>query len=155
VLGVVVGCGRPPEVRDIPAERDGGQVRLRTFTDRQEVEITSPKGIGAADVPLARPPLPIHFSFRLRALEQLRLTYSDVEIIAVVKPSGEMHQSVRQAGAATRPISVDDPFWMPVHIEREHGGAGAQIARIDLDGPAALHETAPESCRIDWVDFFR
>jgi hypothetical protein len=155
-LAATSGCGRSTEVRVIPAERDGGQVTVRNSEGREIIEITSTKGIGAATVPLARAAKPPRFTFQLRALEQLRLSYDDVQITVVVKASGEVHQQLVKGGAPERVLAAGDPYWMPVAIERETAGdRTAPIARIHLDGPGTFPEAAPESCRIDWVDFFR
>ena len=153
---LVADCGRPAEVRNIAADRDGGSLRVRTLDDRQDVEVASVKGIGAATLPLARPPRRLRLTFHLRGLEQLRFSYDDVEIVVAVRSSGEVNQTVRRAGAAVRPLRAGDPFWMPVRVERQAGsGPAAPIVSIDVEGPAALREAAPDSCRIDWVDFFR
>jgi hypothetical protein len=155
-ISVITACKRPPEVREIPAERDGGQVTVRTTADREVIEITSPKGIGAATVALAQPARPLRFTFHLRGLEQLHLSYDDVQIAVAVKANGETHERLVRGSATERGLAAGDPYWMRVEIEREAGGdATAPIARIHLDGPAALQDAAPESCRIDWVDFFR
>jgi hypothetical protein len=153
---LVAGCSGAVTEREIAAEPDGGLVRVRTHRDWQHVEITSPKGIGGAEIPLAQPPRPLRLAFHLHGLEQLRFSYGDVEIVVAVGADGSVRERAQQPDGVSRTLAEGDALWMPVRIERA-GGAGGQapIARIEIEGPAALRDAATPSFRIEWVDFFR
>lgn len=158
VLLVLAGlaCGSAERQR-VLAERDGGFADVTIRGREQRVDVRSPKGIGAADIPLtAQRPRALELVFHLQALEQLRLKYDAVAIDVAVQSDGEVHQWGSTAGAGSAPITPGDSLWMPVRIvRRDATDRTSPITTIHVSASPRLGTTSAASLRIEWVDFLR
>lgn len=165
---LAVGCAAqtppPPSLTLITTEGTQTKVVMQLSDDTAVFDITSPSGIGGANVQLSsgewRPNLVLRF--HLNGLEELELTYGDTATSAALSTSVTLNISstdsqVYQSANGT-PIDSSSPYWMKTTIRNEDGRAGQiplQNGTIEVTLPPDFHTQNPASFHISWIDFYR
>jgi hypothetical protein len=113
-------------------------------------DITSPSGIGGAEVELLSGAWPgeIRLRYHLPGLEEMRFAYDEVQVTASVSSTGtgEVRQAVSLAGQPAQPITAVSPYWMP--YQRQSNAFEFQL-------PADFYQAAPAAFSLNWIDFYR
>jgi hypothetical protein len=129
---------------------------LTTFVEggTQIFEVTSPGGIGSAEVSWTNGGLPPDSLVRLylQGLESFTLVYQDRTLqLSVSGPDAEVVERIATVG--DQPVETPEPgshFWMDV---RRTGSADAYIFEITL--PSDLYTQETDQFQISWIDFYR
>lgn len=125
------------------------------------VEITSPRGIGHAQVtlPAEIAGQPIVLRFHLQGLEQARLDNGGQQLeIAVASHAPYAVTQTLVTAAGRQELTVGDPWWAPVELVPAAGTAPAiplHGGYIDVRLPPALSEPLPTVLDLQWIDFYR
>lgn len=113
-------------------------------------DITSPSGIGSAEIELLSGEWPgeIRLRYHLRGLEEMRFAYDDVQVTVSVSRTGtgEIRQQVSVAGQPAQPITADSPYWLPYQRESD---------TFEFLLPADFYQVAPAAFSLNWIDFYR
>ena len=163
---LLVACAAAPMGQAEPvvraaAEGAGNSVEAQVAGRALTVDVWSARGIGAASVELAGGSAPdaVLLRLHLRALEELRLTYGQAEIVASLAsgPGHAVSQRRVLPNSEEQPLSPGDPGWMEI-----------QVVSAEPDPPFPLREghiavTLPADVlagdegvfSVRWVDMFR
>ena len=163
---MLIACQAPAAQAVVSAtpRRPDAQIAVTQTPTQTLLMVTSPGGIGAADVemgPGARPPRLV-VRLRLAGLEQFRLIYGDTIITAAMASSGQpvSRQQVSRVSAPQVEETLTDAsrFWLPLRLVTAMG-AGAQIplknGAFELELPPDFWAGDYRSFRFEWIDFFR
>lgn len=160
---MVTSCSpiQPPASLQVVAERPDSSITVSGADGAAILEIHSPSGIGAATVSMGEglAPRQIVLRFFLNGLEELRLSYADVELIVSVpsQQTGEVLQ-LRSVNGQQLTIERTDPAWMEVRTPGKHGYNSATApngAPIEVVLPADFQRRNPRQFTMAWIDFFR
>ncbi len=152
----LAGCirvgGSAAATFDVSTQKAEDVVTVEIGADGQTAvfDITSPSGIGGAEVELLSGiwPEEIRLRFHLRGLEEMRFAYDEVQVTASVSSTGagEVRQAVSLAGQPVQPITAVSPYWLP--YQRQSG-----VFEFLL--PADFYQAAPAAFSLNWIDFYR
>jgi hypothetical protein len=160
MLFIIIGCSAPaqrqPSLTVITTEGEQTKVMMQPQGDTAVFDITSPTGIGGANVQLSSGEwLPhIVLRFHLNGLEEMTLMYGDTAV--TVNVSSTDSQIYQSANGET--IDVHSPYWTAVSLKNEDGSAGQiplENGTIEVTLPSDFHTQNPAGFHINWVDFFR
>lgn len=149
----------------INVEGAGNEVFVETEEDSVIFEIFSERGIGIASIVVIVGDFPpsVALKLQLKALEELRFTYGETEVLVSVSSGrgNAVRESVilgSEGAEQATPIAAESPYWMDVVILQEDGSPGT----IPLTGGAILVAVpedfvleAYDSFHIRWIDFYR
>lgn len=163
VLVMLVGlaaCASAMQLTGAVFGQPGNELRISSGGPAATVEIFSPAGVGRATLQAVSIALPqrILLRFHLRGLEELRLAYGQLEVVAALNSSSAgVRQSLRRDGVE-QPLAEGDPQWLPIRLVPE-GPAAAAIPLtagvIEVELPKAFFQSGEKSFQLQWVDFFR
>ncbi len=145
-----------PSLTVITTEGVQTKVVMQLEGDTAVFDITSPTGIGGANVQLSsgewRPTVILRF--HLNGLEEMTLTYGETATaVNISSTDSQIRQSVNDA-----PIDSSSPHWMKTVIRNEDGSAGQiplENGTIEVNLPSDFHTQNPNSFHISWIDFYR
>jgi hypothetical protein len=167
ILLFLAGCHaqeqRQPSFTVIMTEGEQTKVVMQPAGDTAVFDITSPTGLGGANVQLQsgewQPTIILRF--HLNGLEEMTLTYgeptAEAAATTITLNISSIDSQVFQA-ANDEPIGEDSPYWMEVALFNEDGTAGQlplQNGTIELTLPPDFHAQDPASFHINWIDFYR
>jgi hypothetical protein len=165
---ITVSCGEGPPNETtyaINVEGAGNDVFVETKEDSAIFEVISERGIGAASVVVIVGDFPPSVALRLqlKALEELRFTYGETEVLVSVSSSqgNAVRESVifgSEGVDQETQITAESPYWMDVVILQEDSSPGT----IPLDDgvimvavPEDFISGVYDSFQIRWIDFYR
>lgn len=163
LLAVLAGCSSAMTLTGTVSGARDNELLIKSGGPLAVVEVVSPRGIGQAAIEAVSYGLPqrILLRFKLRGLEELRLSFGLVEITASLRDaSGRVSESMRQSDqkGAVVPLAAGDPFWMPIRLVPE-GGAPAEIplqaGYIEVEVPKGFFQSGERSFSFKWIDFLR
>lgn len=149
-------AAQPPSLTVITTEGAGTKVAVQLSGDTAVFDITSPSGIGGANVQLSSGEWrrTMRLRFHLSGLEEMVLTYGDTAVtLNISSTDSQVRQSVNDA-----PIDNRSPYWMDVSLKNEDGRAGQiplQNGTIEVTLPRDFHSQNPNSFHVSWIDFYR
>lgn len=164
----VIGCTPqtppPPSLMVITTEGDQTKVVMQLAEDTAVFDITSPNGIGGANIQLSsgewQPTVILRF--HLSGLEEMALTYGQTATSAASSASVTLNISSTDSqvyqSANSEPITSDSPYWLTVSLQNEDGSAGQiplENGVIEVTLPRDFHTQNPASFHISWIDFYR
>ena len=131
--------------------------------------ITSPTGMGSAQVALASGAVPdkLILRFYLQGLEKLDFAYDTTTVTASVpssrrSPSGGgqdmVLESVRSEDGAQDEIGPDSPYWMDIRFVpagEQTGSDGSQAGYFEVEAPDDFLTRHSRAFSIRWLDFYR
>lgn len=160
IMFLMVSC-RPqtpplPSLTVITTEGVQTKVVMQLEGDTAVFDITSPTGIGGANVQLSsgdwRPTVILRF--HLNGLEEMTLTYGETSTaVNISSTDSQVSQS-----ANNTPIDSGSPYWLNVSLQNEDGSAGQvplENGTIEVTLPPDFHTQNPDSFHIRWIDFYR
>lgn len=145
-----------PSLTVITTEGVQTKVVMRLAGDTAVFDITSPSGIGGANVQLSSGEWrrTMRLRFHLSGLEEMTLTYGETTTaVNISSTDSQIRQSVNDA-----PIDSSSPHWMNVSLKNEDGSAGQiplENGTIEVTLPPDFHTQDPDSFHINWIDFYR
>lgn len=166
LAGLLIACRAPaaPAVVSATSRRPDTQVTVTQTLTQTLLVVTSPGGIGAADVEVEPGVWPPRLVIRLHlaGLEQFRLIYGDTIITAAAASVGQpviMQQMSRVSAPQVEETLTDaSRFWLPVRLATATG-AGAQIpfknGFFELELPPDFWAGDYRSFHFEWIDFYR
>lgn len=152
-----------PSLTVITTEGVQTKVVMQLEGDTAVFDITSPTGIGGANVQLSsgewRPTVVLRF--HLNGLEEMTFTYGEPTpeaaattiTVNISSTSSQVNQSANGV-----PINQDSPFWMDVALLNEDGVTGQiplQNGMIEVTLPPDFHTQDPSGFHLSWIDFYR
>jgi hypothetical protein len=136
-------------------------VTIARIEDVTVVDVTSPRGIGAAQVRFSpvQANAPIQVRFHLQGLEQATFDNGAAQLTVSVssQPPYPVAQTLTSAGM-TVPLSEDDALWAAVTLAPNDAAlptiplaSGAIVIAL----PPAFIEAQHSDLSLHWIDFFR
>jgi len=160
MIFIMSGCTaqtqRQPSLTLITTEGEQTKVVMKSEGDTAVFDITSPTGIGGANVQLSSGEWLSNMvlSFHLNGLEQMTLTYGETAVtVNISSTDSQIFQSVNN-----EPIDTKSPYWMAVSLKNTDGTTGQvplENGTIEVTLPADFHSQNPASFHISWIDFYR
>ena len=154
------GSGRTQFAVEVADAED--QVLYKVEGPTAIFDISSPSGIGSAQVTLVSGPSPsqLLLRFHLQGLEELVFAYDTTAVTASVLSSGEgmVLESVRTAGGAQEEIDADSPYWMNIRFVpagEQASAAPSQAGYFEVEAPDDFLAGRYRAFSIRWVDFYR
>jgi len=165
-LSLVSGCTSPrrsdPPVFSLHPESEGGNELSATVQDETAlIYVQSLSGIGSAWVELVGGAFPEKMVLRLklRGLEQFRLAYGDMVILASVSSAngGSVQQSIRTAEGDEQPHASGSPYWMDIQIVADQGASHIPLDQgyFEITLPEDFIREGPRTFYFQWIDFYR
>ena len=110
--------------------------------------VTSPSGIGSADIGLKSGKWPGESALRLRlkGLESLTVSNGNVTLAASASSHGGGQRVFLIQGNEEKSLGRGDPYWMEVQ---------ARGTEFELKLPAALFRGNAKRLTVSWIDFYR
>jgi hypothetical protein len=157
------GAPAPPQFQ-ASVDAAGQRVVVEGQPSRAVVGVTSPSGIGSADVTRTSGTWPpeVVIQLKLKGLEELRVSCGDTTVVASVSSHSTGNVEVRErlliGSANAEPLSPESPHWMRVTIVPAATAAGSEVPHsggyFEVAVPSALLQQR-RSFTIAWVDFYR
>jgi hypothetical protein len=133
LFGVIAFSCRSPR-RDgsmfkVTSAKSDAQIEVDSRGDEAIIRLTSPSGIGSAEVEITSEALPkrIVLQFHLRGLEELRFAYDATVVTGSLAstPPHQLRQSVREGGNSMQEqiVTANSPHWMRVRIVVKNGSS--------------------------------
>ncbi len=170
LLLTLVACSRttlPPEHPSLTATSLKGdpQIAFNVTEELLLVDITSPTGIGSAEIakPSGQWPAKIVLRFHLSSLEDLKFHYGDTALEVHVSSHGAnlVSEAVTKNGT-TRPLApgqlLDAQYWMGVQIVGADGAPATvpvKNGHIDVTVPPDFFRSKETKFTVEWIDFYR
>jgi hypothetical protein len=129
-------------------EQNKPQITIETNRTSPVLVVVSREGIGSATIEApATAPATITVRLRLRGLEFLQVSYSNVVLQVSVSSHGDNAvREYRRVEQREEPIPPGSRQWMKVRRR-------AEVIEVDL--PAEFCESKTRRCQISWIDFYR
>ncbi len=125
------------------------RITFSTSNDTLLIDITSPGGIGAAqiDKTAGQWPSKIVMRFHLKGLEKLNFIYGGRTVSARVAstPDHTVSEMMTATGEVAT-LSDSSPYWMKVTQGNGY---------FDVEAPPDFLKSGATTFKIDWVDFYR
>ncbi len=156
--GVWIMFEKKPEVT---LKKSEDSVRVEEQDDQTVYTITSPSGIGEAELVRGTGwPKKITVRLRLRGLESLTISNGEVTLTASIASTGDHGQIQHvQRGDETVAVASDSPLWMGITAHTEDGGKTAGLPTdegyFEVLLPTVLTEGNAASIILRWIDFYR
>lgn len=154
----------PAQIQAVAAKAEQ-QVAVEVKPTKAVVKVSSPNGIGSAEVVLTAGAWPVEvvIQLQLKGLEELRFAYDGATVVASVASYGtnEVRENLsREVGdSATQSLSPGSPYWLSVTIVSTATTTGSQVPLADgyfeVTVPPAFLQGNHRAFRIAWVDFYR
>lgn len=155
----ISSCGAAPPAYNITPTNPDDTITYNWANGLATFDITSPRGIGGADIVRTSGNMPdrIFLRLRLKGLESLKLQFENTEVNAAISSSGAAtaHVRARVNGGAEMEITSESEYWMPIEIVSVSDKIPLVDRYIQVELPRALYESDARQFSIEWVDFFR
>ena len=165
---LMTGCGVTPgapethtPVFSVTAQGEGNELTVNTQGDTTVFDVYSRSGIGSGAVEFisGEPPKNIVIRLHLEGLEEFRLSYEEMMVIASVSSASdhEVFQSIITSTGSEQPIFSDSLFWMDVkEISDQAASPGtSESGYFEITLPEEVIQEGYRSFSIRWIDFFR
>jgi hypothetical protein len=129
--------------------RQGIAVDVKAEKDRTILDVTSPTGIGGAEIErrTADWPKVVIIRLRLKGLEHFELTAGKRKLeAAVAVRDGKTVVRAWRDGDENRPLDDKSPSWPRI---------AALDGWFDVEVPRAMLEGNPPTIAVSWIDFYR
>jgi hypothetical protein len=154
--------GKQPGKFKITTRKAADAVEVQGDADRTVFVITSPSGIGGAEIERLADnwPKAAVLRLRLKGLENFRISNGKVMLAAAVSVrEGKVSVRLWQDNKENAPLDEKSPLWMEIRALGADGKAATQIplqgGYFEMTLPRALLEGKPRSLTLNWVDFYR
>ena len=169
LLSFVLGaCSGPPgrgpgdqPVFVVATENPDDQVSVQNENGAARIDISSPTGIGSADLVLESGAMPeaMIVRFHLRGLEQIRFTSAKDQIAASFSSSEvvTIPDQMKISEGNEIPILPGQPLWMKIEIVSEQAEKIIPLEEgfFEVTLPKEFLQKAGTSFTIEWIDFYR
>ena len=135
------------------------QLSIDFQTNISYIDISSPNGIGAAQLTLESGDLPEGMVIRLHlaGLEELRLSSERNTLVASI-PSHAGLSALSQrkiSGNNEQALRSFDALWLAIRIEAKAQKIPLQAGWFEITVPARFLQESGGTFKLQWVDFFR
>jgi hypothetical protein len=165
---LITGCAAPtatPETRPpiftVAAEGEGNEITTSTQGNTLIVDVYSQSGIGSGTCEFVSgtPPQNIVFWLHLKGLEEFRLSYEGMTIIASVSSTAnhEVIQSMISPESGEQPIDSDSPSWLVIReiSDLSTSPAAPDSGYLEITPPKDFAQKGYRFFSIRWIDFYR
>ncbi len=162
-LALTTACAAiapPSPVASVETDRSDAEVQVLATDDAVVVNVTSPTGIGGAEVILTAPADAVTVRLHLAGLEEYRFRYDEIEVLlAVSSGDASVRQSVRIGEGREEEIEPGSTYWMETRILDASGAITTSLPLYDgvfeIDAPPDFLETGGQAFSLSWIDFYR
>ncbi len=170
MLFILVACSQrassvePLTLKAVPLKGDP-QIVFSTTNEELLVDITSPTGIGSAEIEKTAGQWPgqIVLRFHLQGLEEMHFHYGDttLQVNVVNHGANPVTETVSRNGETEtlQPGNLlNAQYWMGVEILNADGSPGAiplNNGYIDVTVPPDFFRSKESTFTISWIDFYR
>ena len=155
----ILVAGEPMDFKITP--KQGDSVEAKVDKDRTLFDVTSPFGIGRADIERRKAEWPgvVVVRLRLKGLEHFQVTVGAKKLeAAVADRNGRIEIRVWKDGDENRPLDDKSPYWPKIAVvDRGQPAKALPLADgwFDVELPRALFEGNPPALGVSWIDFYR
>jgi hypothetical protein len=161
VLGLAIraAAGEPMDFKITP--KKGDAIDVKVDKDRTLFDVTSPFGIGRADIErhAAEWPGVVVVRLRLKGLEHFQAVAGTKKLEAAVGVrNGRIEFRAWKDGDENRPLDNKSPYWPKIAVvDRGQPATALPLADgwFDVELPRALFEGNPPALALSWIDFYR
>ena len=152
------------EVTEVEAHLGRPDTRITFDTSKAGslvIEVTSPSGIGNADLAISGPiPKKIVLRLLLKGLEKLDVAYGQTTVTASLSGAADddVFEAIRLPSGEERDILPDSSYWMAVTAVPAGDSSATlplQDGYIEVVLPEHFLSSGERSLTLRWVDFFR
>jgi hypothetical protein len=149
-----------PPTFSITTQNPDDRITFAFQDDTGYFGVSSPGGVGKAQILLNQGALPRRIAFRLylKGLENFVFTFDQQRIEVSVptgSPSNIIEASKHNSSTEYVPLGPSNPLWMPLKIVASSEVITLPDGHIEIDTPRAVLETGVREFEIEWIDFYR
>lgn len=155
----ILAIAQPSRIT-VSVEGEGNSITVRDDGATVILDVSSRGGIGQATIKTLSMTSPekLILRLRLKALEEFRLSYDRITVIAnVSNDDGVITQSLRSSDGDERPITPDNPHWMEIRIVSDKTSPRIPLdeGHFEITLPKDAFGKSGRAFSIRWIDFHR